>query len=58
MYYKALGYLTHNALRWYIRRRLPERRRIEAAGAASLGVLVLVGALALTVRSRRSVPTV
>lgn len=58
MYYKALGYLTHNVLRWYVRRRLPERRRIEAAGAASLGALVLIGALALTVRSRRTVPTV
>lgn len=58
MYYKALGYLTHHALRWYVRRRLPERRRVEAAGAASLGVLVLVAALALTLRSRRTVPTV
>lgn len=58
MYYKALGYLTHNAIRWYLRRRLPERRRIEVAGAASVAVLALAGALALTVRSRRPTPTV
>lgn len=58
MYYKALGYLTHNAIRWYLARKLPTGRQVGAVAGAGVASLAVVAALGLLMRSRRTVPTV
>lgn len=58
MYYKALGYLTHHGIRWYLGRRLPDRRQVQTVAGTGIAAIVLMAGLGLFLRARRPVPTV
>jgi uncharacterized membrane protein (GlpM family) len=44
--YSILGYVVWQGARWYLRRRLPSRRRLALAGAGALGTLAAATVLA------------
>lgn len=58
MYYKTLGYITHNVLRWQLKRRMPAREQVTMVAAVGATTLIALGVASATMRSRRTVPTV
>ena len=44
--YSVLGYVVWQGARWYLRRRLPSRRRLALTGAGALGALTAAAVLA------------
>jgi uncharacterized membrane protein (GlpM family) len=44
--YSILGYVVWQGARWYLRRRLPSRRRLALTGAGALGTLAAATVLA------------
>jgi hypothetical protein len=44
--YSILGYAVWQGARWYLRRRLPSRRRLALTGAGALATLTVAAALA------------
>jgi hypothetical protein len=44
--YGLLGYVVWQGGKWYLRRRLPSRRKLALTGAGVLGTLTLAGVLA------------
>jgi hypothetical protein len=44
--YGLLGYVVWQGGKWYLRRRLPSRRRVALTGAGALGALTLAAVLA------------
>jgi hypothetical protein len=44
--YSILGYVVWQGAKWYVRRRLPSRRRLALTGAGALGTLTAAAVLA------------
>jgi hypothetical protein len=44
--YGLLGYVAWQGGKWYLRRRLPSRRKLALSGAGVLGALTVVALLA------------
>jgi hypothetical protein len=44
--YGLLGYVVWQGGKWYLRRRLPSRRRVALTGAGALSALTLAAVLA------------
>ncbi len=44
--YGLLGYVVWQGGKWYLRRRLPSKRKLALAGAGALGVLTAAAVLA------------
>jgi len=44
--YSILGYVVWQGAKWYVRRRLPSRRRVALTGAGALGTLTAAVVLA------------
>ncbi|MGO9249237.1 MAG: hypothetical protein ACLP7W_11730 [Solirubrobacteraceae bacterium] len=44
--YSLLGYVVWQGGKWYLRRRLPSRRKLVLAGVGALGVVAVAAVLA------------
>jgi hypothetical protein len=44
--YGLLGYVVWHGGKWYLRRRLPSRRKLALAGGGAIGALTLAALLA------------